>query len=170
MICGIIILNIEPKLGRRFTPLPPQKLHCCCCCWVTVIPDSLWPHGLQHTRLLCPSLSPGICSNSCPLWWWCYVTISSSVAVPPSPPPKSFLASGSFLMSWHCTSGGQSIGALVSVLPMNIQGWFILRLTDLISLCSRDSPESSPGSQFKSINALALRYLSSKSSSDTEWL
>ena len=61
----------------------------------SVMPDSLWPHGLQHTRLPCPSLTPGACSNSCPLSWWCHPTISSSV-IPFSACLQSFPASGSF--------------------------------------------------------------------------
>ena len=95
---------------------------------------SLWPHGLQHTRLPCPSLSLRVCSNSCPLCHWCYPTISSSVALFSSC-PQSFLASGSFPVGWLFDSDGQSIGASAwaSVLPMNIQGWFPLGLTDLIS-------------------------------------
>ena len=94
-----------------------------------------WPHSLQHTRLLCPSPSPGVFSNSCPLSQWCHPTTSSSVV----PCPQSFPASKSFLMSQLFASGGQSIGAsaLASVLPMNIQGWFPLRLTGLISLVSQ---------------------------------
>ena len=99
----------------------------------SVVSDSLRPHGLQHTRIPCPSLSPRVCSNSCPLSRWCHATISSSV-VPFSSCPQSFPESGSFPMSWMFTSGGQSIGALASVLPMNIQGWFPLGLTGLISL------------------------------------
>ena len=59
----------------------------------------LWPHGLQHTRLPCPSQSPWVCSNSCPLSWWCHPTISSSVTHFSSC-PQSFSASGSFPMSW----------------------------------------------------------------------
>ena len=100
--------------------------------------DSLAPHGLQHTRLLCPPLSPRICSSSCPLSWWCHPTISVSVA-PFSSFPQSFRASGSFPMSCLFIPGGQSIGASASasVLPMNIQGWFPLGLTDLISLQSK---------------------------------
>ena len=94
----------------------------------------MWPHGLQHTRLPCPSLWP--CSNSCPLSRWCYLTISSSVA-PFSSCPHSYLASGSFPMSWLFESSGQSIGASASVLPMNIQGSYPLRLTGLISLLSK---------------------------------
>ena len=88
--------------------------------------------------LPCPSLSPGACSNSCPLSWWCYVTISSS-AVTFSFRLQSFLASGSFPMSRLFSSGSQSIGvsASASVLSMNIQGWFPLELTGLISLQSK---------------------------------
>ena len=70
--------------------------------------DSLRPHELQHTRLPCPSLSHGVCSNSCPLSWWCHPTTSFSVA-PFSSCPLSFPASGSFPISWLYTSGGQSI-------------------------------------------------------------
>ena len=97
--------------------------------------DSLWPHGLQHARLLCSPLFPRVCSNSCPLSQWCYLTTSSSV-VPFSFCLQSFPASGSFPMSQLFTSDGQSIGASASatVLPMNIQGWFLLGLTVLISL------------------------------------
>ena len=99
---------------------------------------SLWPHGLQHTRLPCPSLTSGSCSKSCPLHWWCHPTISSSV-VPFSSCLQSFPASGSFPRSQSFTSGGQSFGvsASASVLPVNIQDWFPLRLTGLIS--PRDS-------------------------------
>ena len=97
--------------------------------------DSLWPHGLQHTSLLCP-LSPGAWSNSCPFRWWCHPTISSSVA-PLSSCLQSFPSPGSFPMSQFFVSGGQSIGASASVLLMNIQGWFPLGLTGLISLLSK---------------------------------
>ena len=92
--------------------------------------DSLWPQGLQQGRPPCPSPFPRICTNSCPLSRWCYLTISSSV-VPFSSCLQSFPASGSFAVSQLFTSGGQSIGAsvLASVLPINIQGWFPLRLT-----------------------------------------
>ena len=97
--------------------------------------NSRWPYVLQHTRLLCPSSSPRICSNSCPLSQWCHPAISSSV-VPFSSNLQSFPASESFLMSRLFTSGSQSIGtsASASVLPMNIQGWSPLGLTGLISL------------------------------------
>ena len=102
----------------------------------SVMPNSLQPHGLQHIRLPCPSLTPGSCSNSCPLSWWCHPTISSSI-VPFSSCLQSFPASGSFPMSQLFASGGPSIGALASVLAMNIQGWFPLGLTDWVSLQSK---------------------------------
>ena len=100
--------------------------------------DFLRPHGLQHTRLPCPSPTPGACSNSWPLSRWCHPTISSSV-VPFSSCLQSFSASGSFPLSHFFTSGGQSIGVSASafVLPMNIQDWFPLGWTSLISLQSK---------------------------------
>ena len=97
----------------------------------SVMSNSLWPHGLQHARPPCPSPTPGACSNSCPSSWWWYPTISSS-GVPFSPCLQPFSASGSFLVSPFFTSGGQSIRALASVLPMNIQDWLSLGLTGLI--------------------------------------
>ena len=104
----------------------------------SVVSNSLWPHGLQHTRLPCPSPFPRDCLNSCPLSQWCHPTISTS-AVCFSSCLQSCPASGSFLMSWIFASGGQSIGASASasVLSMNIQGWFPLGLTGLISLLSK---------------------------------
>ena len=104
----------------------------------SVMFNSLQPYGLQLPRLLCPSPSPRTCSNSCPLSRWCHPTILSSV-IPSSSCLQSFPASGSFLVSHLFTSGGQSIGALTSasVLPMNIQDWFPLGLTGLISLQSK---------------------------------
>ena len=104
----------------------------------SVVSDSLWPHGLQHTRLPCPSTSPEVCSNSYLFSWWCHPTISSSVTHFPSC-LQSFSASGSFPVNWLFTSGGQSIGASASasVLPMNIQSLFPLGLTGLISLLSK---------------------------------
>ena len=102
----------------------------------SVVSNSLWPHGLQHTRLPCPSPSPKSCSNSCPLSWWCHPTISSSVLFSCL---WSFPESGSFLMSWLFASGGQSIGisASASVLSINIQDWFPLGWTGWISLLSK---------------------------------
>ena len=100
--------------------------------------DSLWPHGLQLSRLPCPSPTPRACSNSCPSNRWYHPTISSS-AIPFSSCLQSFPPSGSFPMSQLFTSGGQSIGvsSSASVLPMNIQGWFPLGLTGWISLQSK---------------------------------
>ena len=99
--------------------------------------NSLRPRGLQHVRLPCSSLSPGVCSNLCSLSQWCHPTISSSVV--PFSCLQSFPVSGSFLTSQLFASGGQSIGAsaLTSVLPMNIQDWFPLGLTGWISLQSK---------------------------------
>ena len=104
-------------------------------CSVAQSCPTLQPHGLQYTRLLCPPLSPRVCSNSCPLSQWCYLTISSSAT--PFFCFLSFPASGSSAMSQLLASGGQSIGASASVFPMNIQGWFPLGLTGLISLHSK---------------------------------
>ena len=98
--------------------------------------NSLKNHKLQHARLAYPSLSPRVCLNSCPLSQWCHPTVSSSVT-PFSPCPQSFPASGSFPMIQLFTSGGQSIGASASILPVSIQDWFPLGLTDLIFLQSR---------------------------------
>jgi len=100
--------------------------------------DSLRPHGLQYARLCCPSPTPGTCSNSCPSSRWCHPTISSPV-VPFSSCLQSFPASGSFQMNQFFTTGDQSIGtsASASVLPMNIQDWFLLGWTSLISLLSK---------------------------------
>ena len=105
---------------------------------------SLQPHGLcdpTHTRCPCPSLSPRVCSDSSRLSRWCHPNMSSSVA-PFSSCPQSFLAKGSFPISQLFSSGGQSIGdsASASVLPVNIQDWFPLGSTGLISLQSKGLP------------------------------
>ena len=99
----------------------------------SVMSSFLWPHGLQHTRLPCPSLSPGVCSHSCLVSQLFHPTILSSV-VTFSSCPQSFPASGSFPMSRFFTLGGQSIGDSTSVLPMNIQGWLPLGLTGQVFL------------------------------------
>ena len=103
----------------------------------SVMSDSLQPHGLQDTRLPCPSPTPGVCSNLCPLNHWCHPTMSSSVI--PFSQLQSFPASGSFPMSKLFASGGQSIevSASASVLLVNIQDWFPFGLTGLISLQSK---------------------------------
>ena len=103
-----------------------------------VMSDSLWPYGLQHSRLPCSSPTPGAYSNSRPLSWWCHPTVSFS-AIPFSSCLQSFLASGSFPMRWFFESGGQSIegSASASILPINIQDWFLLGWTGWISLQSK---------------------------------
>ena len=119
----------------------------------SVVSDSLRPHGLKHARPPCPSPTPGVHSNSRPSSRWCRPTVSSFVI--PFSCPQSYLALGYFQVSQLFASGGQTTGvsALASVLPKNTQGW---------SPCSpRDSQESSPTPQFKSINSLALSFLHS---------
>ena len=125
-----------------------------------VVSNSLWPHGLQHARLPCPLPSSRACSNLCALSWWCHPNISSFV-VPFSSCLQSFLVSASFPMSWLFTSSGQSIeaSASVSVFPMNIQGWFPLGLTGLISLLSEGLSRVFFGTTVQKFNSLAFRLL-----------
>ena len=105
----------------------------------SVMSNSLRPHGLQQARLPCSSQSPRVYSNSCTSSWWCHPTILSSV-VPFSSCLQSFPASGSFRVSQLTPSGGQSIvvSASASILPVNIQGWFPLGMTGLISLMFKE--------------------------------
>ena len=104
----------------------------------SVVSDSSWPHEPQPTRPLCPSPTPRVYPNSCPLNWWCHPAITSSV-VPFSSCPQSLPASGSFPISQLFAWGGQSTGvsASASVLPMNTQDWFPLGWTGWISLQSK---------------------------------
>ena len=128
----------------------------------SVVSDSLGPHELQHTRPPCPSPTPRVHPNSCPLSRWYHPTISPSV-FPFSSCPQSFPGSMSFPMSQLFASRGQSIGvsASASILPMSTQDWSPFGWT-VGSLCSpRDSQESSPTPQFKSINSSVLRFLHS---------
>ena len=120
----------------------------------SVMSDSLWLHGLQHTRLSCPSPT---CSNSRPLSRWCHPINPSSV-IPFSSCLQTFPASEYFQMSQFFASGGHSIGASASasVLPMNIQDWFPLDRLVWSPCCPRDSQESSPAPQFESISSSAL--------------
>ena len=113
-----------------FSGIPTVQFSC------SIVSDSLQPHRLQHARLACPSPTPEACSNSCLSSQWYHPTISSSV-IPFSFCLQSF--PGSFPMSQFFSSGGQSIGvsASTSVLPMNIQDWLPLGLTDLIFLQSK---------------------------------
>ena len=127
----------EPWSPCRPSTTPPWSE------WVAM-PCYYCPHGLLILKEMNPEyslegisfLSPGVCSNSCLLSWWCYLTTSSS-ATPFSFFLQYFPTSGSFPMSWLFASGGQSIDASASVLPMNIQGSFPLGLTGLISLLSK---------------------------------
>ena len=128
----------------------------------SVMSDSLWPHGLQHATLPCPSPTPRAYSNSCLSLRWCHQIISSSV-IPFSSWFQSFPASGSFPMSQFFTSGGQMLE-----IQLQHQSFQWIFRTDFLSdrlvgsPCSpRDSQESSPTPQFKSINSLALSFLHS---------
>ena len=124
----------------------------------SVVSDSLRPHEPQHARPPCPSPTPRVHPNPCPLCQWCHPTISSSVG-PFSSYPQSFPASGSFQMSQLSLSGGQSIGvsASASVLPVNIQDWSPLGWTGWISLQSEGL--SRVFSNFKHINSSVLSFL-----------
>ena len=126
----------------------------------SVMSYSLRPHGLQHARPPCVSPTPGAYSNSCSSSWWCHPTISSSV-IPFSSHLQSFPASGSFPICQFFASGGQSIGvsASTSILPMNIQDWFPLGCTGVYPCSPKDSQESSPTPQFKSINSSAFNFI-----------
>jgi len=128
----------------------------------SVVSDSLQPHESQHARPPCPSPSPRVHSNSRPSSRWCHPAISSSV-IPWSPCPQSLPASESFPMSQLFTWGGQSTGvsALASFLPKKSQGWSPSEWTGWISCSPRDSQESSPTPQLKSINSSSLSLLHS---------
>ena len=123
-----------------------------------VVPDSLRPHGLQHTRLPCPSPTPRAYSNSCPSSQWCHPTISSSVV--PFSCVQSFPASGSFPVSQLFTSGVQ-----VLELQFHHQSFQWTFRTDFLQdwlvgspCCPRDSQDSSPTPQFRSINSSVLSF------------
>ena len=118
-------------MDRRAWYSPVQFSH-------SLMSNSLWPHGLQNARLPCPSPTPRVYSNSCPLSRWYRPTISSSV-IPFSSHLQSFPTSGSFQMGQFFASDGQSIGvsASASVLPMNTQDWSPLGWTGWISLQSK---------------------------------
>ena len=142
---------------------------CFICAWeecvVVQFLSCVWlfaAHGLQYARCLCPPLSAGDHSNSCPLHQWIYLTISFFAPSHTAPRPtnslclQSFPASGSFSMSWLFISGGQRIGASASapVLSMNIHGWVPSELTVWFPCSPMDSQESSPAPQFENISSL----------------
>ena len=118
-----------------------------------VVSNSLWPHELQHVRPPCPSPTPGVYSNSCPLSRWCHPAISSSV-VPFSSCLQSLPASESFPMSQLFTWGGQGIGvsALASFLPQNTQGWSPSEWTGWISLVIQTPKTAAPQQVGRCIN------------------
>ena len=133
-------MDLSMKEGKMYllfsivewTPMQSVQVSC------SVMSNSLWPYGLQHAGLPCPSTTPGACSNSGLLSQWCHPTISSSV-IPFFSCLQSFPASWSFPVSQFFPQGGQSIGASASasILPMNIQDWFSLGLTALTFLLSK---------------------------------
>ena len=125
---------VDTKICGFSSPL--YKIDCCCFSITKLCPTLCNPHILQHTRLPCLPLSPRVCSNSYPLSLWCYLTISSS-ATHFSFCLQSFQTSRSFPVSQLFTSGGQNIVASATLLPMNIQDWFPLGLTGLISSLSK---------------------------------
>ena len=155
-----VYLEMIPACNLTSSLYPEHPKTPCCCCFSVVVSDSLWPHELQNARLFCPSLSPWVCPNSCSLSQWCHPTSSSSVA-PFSSWLQFFPASGSFPMSQLFASGGQSIGASASasVLLVNIQDWFPLGLTGLISLLYKGLSKPSPAPQFESVNSSARNLL-----------
>ena len=123
------VCSVGRKEGNMLGSVNAHQLSSVSC---SVMPNFLWPHGLQRARPPCPSAPPGVYSNSCPPSRWCHPIISSSCL-------QSFLASGSFPMNQFFASGVQSIGfsASASVLPVNIQDWFPLGWTGWISLQSK---------------------------------
>ena len=152
---NIVKMSILSKAIYRFSTI---QFSC------SVVSDTLQPHESQHARPPCPSQTPEVHPNPCPLSQWCHQTISSSV-VRFSSCPQYFPASESFQMSQLFTSDGQRIGvsASTSVLPMNTQDWSLLGWTGWISLRSKGlsrvfSPQS-PTPQFKSINSLLLSFV-----------
>ena len=143
----LVLFRIAKTWRQHKCPLTDEWIKKMCCIYTmeysvqfsrSVVSDSLQPHELQHARPPCPSPTPGVYSNSCPLSRWCHPAISSSV-VPFSSCPQSLPASGSFPMSQLFASGGQNIGvsASTSVLPMNTQDWSPLGWTSWISLQSK---------------------------------
>ena len=125
----------------------------------SVMFDYLQLHGLQHTRLPCPSPSPGGCSNSCPLSQWWHPTISSSFNPFSSCLSQTFPNIRCFLMNQFLALGRQSIGASASALSMNIQCWLHLQLTGLISLQSKElSKVSNTTGQKHPFSVLGLLY------------
>ena len=153
--------RVTPKLGWKAVAKNHHDTMHECVLSRSVMSNSLWPHEMQHARPPCPSPTPGVQTNPCPLSQWYHPTISSSFA-PFSPCPQLFLASGSFTISQFFASGGQSSGASVStsVLSVNIQDWLDRSGWLVGSLCCpRDSQESSLAPQLESISSSVLSLL-----------
>ena len=152
MLCAYLDLCVN---GKKHTSAPTfssvQFSH-------SVMSYSLQPHESQHARPPCPSPTPGVHSNSCPLSQCCHQSTSSSV-IPFSSFLQSFPPSLSFLTSQFFASGGQNVGVSASASVLQHQDSFPSGLTGLISLQSKDSQESSPTPQLKSINSSALSFL-----------
>ena len=151
---SIVVWGLPWWFGGKEAAHSSRVVQSLSCVWL------LRPRGLQHARLPFPSPSSGVYTNSCPLSQWCYPTISSSVAPFSS---QSFPESESFPTSQLFKSGGQNTetSASISVLSMNIQGWFPSGLTglDWSPCCPRDSQESPPASQFESTSSSVLSLL-----------
>ena len=150
-------LNIQKTKIMASCPISSVQFSC------SVMSNSLRPHELQHTRLPCPSPTPRVHPNPCPSSRWCHPAISSSV-VSFSSCLQSFPASGSFQMSQFFASGSQSfrVSASASVLPMNIQDWFLLGWTGWISFQSKGLSRFFSKTQSRSINSLVLSFLYSQ--------
>ena len=135
---------------------------------VTQLCPTLQPHGLQYSRPPCPSPTPGVHPNSCPLSWWCHPTISSSIT-PFSSHSQCFPASRSFQMSQLFASGGQSIRVSPSVLPKNTQGWSPLGWTSWISLQSKGLSRVFSNTTVQNSFALSFLYSLTLSSIHDYW-
>ena len=135
--------------GKKLWPISVQFSH-------SIVSDSLWPHGLQLARPPCPSPTPRVFTNLCPLGWRCHPTFILFASC-----PQSFPASGSFQMSQFFTTGGQSIGvsASASDLSMNIQDWFPLGWTGWISFLSKGLSRVFSNTTVQTINSSALSFL-----------
>ena len=159
MPCNCICLHLSDLTSKAvIADVLKSTQDCCRCCSVGKSCPTLQPRGLQQARLLCPPLSPWVCSDSCLLSCWCYLVITSS-ATPLFFCLQSFPALESFPMSWLFASGSQSIGASASVLPMNIQGQLPLRMTGLISSKSKGLSRVFSSTKFESINFSVLGLL-----------
>ena len=152
----------EPQSCWKNMPIPNSFCYVVCSVQFShsVMSDSLQPHELQHTRVRCSSPPPGAWANSCPSSWWFHPTISSSVILFSSC-LQSYPVTGFFLMSQFFTSVGQSIGSSISasVLLVNIQDWFPLGWLGGSPCIPRDSQESCPIPQFRTINCSSLTIL-----------